>query len=155
MKERFAKAAVFSEASIETLSPPQSVSLGAAGSADMVVTFRNSHGWIRDEIDAVVYQAFFDVLKSGGVLGVVQHRGPSTSEGFSGYVEQDRLIAAATKAGFVLEAQSEINANAKDTKDHPKGVWTLPPVLRMAEVDREKYRAIGESDRMTLRFKKP
>ena len=155
MEQRFAAEDMFSEAAIVRFSPPQSVTLGQSGSADMVVTFRNTHGWIRDGVDELVYQAFFEVLKPGGVLGVVQHRGPSTAEGFSGYVTEEQVITVATKAGFVLEARSQINANPRDTKDHPKGVWTLPPVLRLGDVDREKYIAIGESDRMTLRFRKP
>ncbi len=147
--------AVYGNVKIAKFSPPESIDLGEASSADMVVTFRNSHGWIRDGVDTLAYQAFYDVLIPGGILGVVQHRGPASAAGFTGYVTEAQIISVAEKAGFVLEAKSEINANAKDTKDYPKGVWTLPPSLRLGDVEREKYIAIGESDRMTLRFRKP
>ena len=148
---------VFGEAVIANLSAPTSIDLGEAGSADMVLTFRSSHGWIRDDAAEEVYAAFFDVLKTGGVLGVVQHRAGELTDTstFSGYVRQDRLIELATAAGFVLEETSEINSNPKDTADYPDGVWTLPPTLRNGEEDAERYLAIGESDRMTLRFRKP
>ena len=149
--------AIFGKVGIATLSPPDGIDLGAPGSADMVVTFRSTHGWINGGVADPIYKAFFDVLKSGGVLGIEQHRaGPKTNrEAFSGYVPEETVIAIAEKAGFVLEARSEINANPKDTADHAAGVWTLPPTLRLADQDREKYLAIGESDRMTLRFRKP
>ena len=88
-------------------------------------------------------------------MGLVQHRRESPLDKFTGYLTEQQVIAAAKQAGFMLEAKSEINANANDGHNHPKGVWTLPPVLRMGETDREKYLAIGESDRMTLRFRKP
>jgi predicted methyltransferase len=105
------------------------------------------------------FAAMFRALKPGGVLGLVQHRGdPSVKQdpkAGSGYVNEDYVIALAKKAGFELAEKSEINANPKDTKDYPKGVWTLPPSLRLGDEDREKYLAIGESDRMTLKFVKP
>ncbi len=149
--------AIFGKVGIATLSPPDGIDLGAPGSADMVVTFRSTHGWLNGGVADQVYKAFFDVLKSGGVLGIEQHRaGPKTNrEAFSGYVPEETVIAIAEKAGFVLEARSEINANPKDTADHSAGVWTLPPTLRLGDQDRDKYLAIGESDRMTLRFRKP
>ncbi len=129
------------------------------GSVDVVVTFRNNHGWIRDGYQDKVYAAAFSALKPGGVLGVVQHRGPEgfapEKAGDTGYVDEAVIISAAESAGFVLEEKSEINANPKDTKDYEKGVWTLPPALRLGDQDRAKYEAIGESDRMTLRFRKP
>lgn len=158
MVARFAaEPETFGDAQIATLSPPQSVDLGPPGSVDMVLTFRNTHGWVRDGVEDEVLAAFYEVLKPGGVLGIVQHRaGPrSDPEAFIGYLPEDRVIAAAEAAGFELEARSEINANPRDTADHPKGVWTLPPSLRLGEEDRERYEAIGESDRMTLRFRKP
>ena len=160
MTARFEKEAeVFGTPTIAKITAPQSIDLGAAASVDAVLTFRSTHGWIRDGAAETVYQAFFEVLKPGGVLGVVQHRaGPSTppsSEAFTGYVEEERVIALAEQAGFVLEAKSEINANPKDAANYEKGVWTLPPVLRNGDDDRAKYLAIGESDRMTLRFRKP
>lgn len=129
------------------------------GSADLVLTFRNVHNWLRSINEAEAFALFYKALKPGGVLGVVEHRAkPNTSWEImkqSGYMTEAYVIALAEKAGFVLDASSEINANPKDSADHPKGVWTLPPTLRMKDKDRAKYVAIGESDRMTLRFKKP
>jgi len=130
---------------------------GAPNSADMVVTFRNVHNWVMADATAAMFKASFDVLKPGGVLGVTDHRanpGPAT-DGKKGYLTEQQVIDYATAAGFVLDGKSEINANPKDTKDYPKGVWTLPPTLTLGEVDKAKYLAIGESDRMTLRFSKP
>lgn len=130
---------------------------GEPGSADVVLTFRNVHNWQRSETADVMFQGFFAVLKPGGTLGLVEHRanGDVAKGDSSGYVGQDQVIAMATAAGFVLEESSEINANPADTKDHEAGVWSLPPVMRLGDKDREKYAAIGESDRMTLRFRKP
>ena len=132
---------------------------GAADSADAVLTFRNVHNWTGAKADGDMFKGFFNVLKPGGVLGVVEHRAaPGTSaeaSAKSGYIAQEYVVSLATAAGFVLEAESEINANAKDTKDYEGGVWALPPSLRHGDKDREKYVAIGESDRMTLRFRKP
>lgn len=130
---------------------------GEPGTVDAVLTFRNVHNWQMSKSAAAMFQGFFEVLKPGGVLGVVEHRaGAPVPEGDrSGYLGQDQVIAMAEAAGFVLEASSEINANPADTKDHEAGVWSLPPVMRLGEKDREKYQAIGESDRMTLRFRKP
>ena len=128
------------------------------GSADFVLTFRNLHNWIeRGEAEAAL-RAFHKALKSGGVLGVVDHRGRTdlTQEAQmkSGYVREDYAIRLIERAGFVLAASSGVNDNPKDTKDYPEGVWTLPPTLRMKDKDRDKYLAIGESDRMTLKFTK-
>lgn len=129
---------------------------GEPGSADVVLTFRNVHNWLTSGTADAMFQGFFAVLKPGGVLGVVEHRanGDVPAGDRSGYVGQQQVIAMATAAGFVLEAQSEINANPADTKNYEAGVWSLPPVLRLGDKDREKYLAIGESDRMTLRFRK-
>jgi len=106
-----------------------------------------------------MFTAFFNVLKPGGVLGVTDHRANSTMDveamKQSGYLSQDLVIRLAEKAGFILEETSEINANSLDTKDHPKGVWTLPPTLHLGDTNKVHYQAIGESDRMTLRFRKP
>lgn len=130
----------------------------ASESQDMVVTFRNTHNWIRFGGVEDAYRAFYRVLKKGGVLGVVQHRankGDNAKEtSQKGYVPESYLIKLAESMGFELVDKSEINANPKDTKDHPEGVWTLPPSYRLKEVNKEKYKAIGESDRMTLRFVK-
>ncbi len=128
-------------------------------SADLVVTFRNVHSWLGSGTESEAFAAMFRALKPGGVLGVVQHRGdpdvPQDPKGGKGYVNEDYVIALAKKAGFELAEKSEVNANPNDTKDYPKGVWTLPPSLRLGDEDREKYLAIGESDRMTLKFVKP
>lgn len=133
--------------------------LAAAGTVDAVVTFRSSHGWFRRDALEIIYGSAFNALKPGGVLGVVQHRankGADPKETVKGgYLPEETIVAAAKAVGFELAESSEINANAKDTKDYPKGVWTLPPVLALKDVDRDKYSAIGESDRMTLRFVKP
>jgi len=139
--------------------PPSKMDLGPEGSADMVLTFRNLHNWQGNgELDDV-FKAAFKVLKHGGVLGVEEHRataGKTVDQTFkSGYMPVDYVIAEAQKAGFKLVAQSEVNANPKDTKDYPKGVWTLPPTYTLGDKDRAKYAAIGESDRMTLKFMKP
>ena len=138
---------------------PAEPSFGPAGSADVVVTFRNAHNWVSDDTADEYFAAFFDVLAPGGVLGVTDHRArPGTSPEdmrSSGYLTEALVTRLATDAGFVLEASSEANANPADTADHPNGVWTLPPTNNHEPEDDEKYAAIGESDRMTLRFRKP
>ncbi|MEL6364889.1 MAG: hypothetical protein AAFR11_08620 [Pseudomonadota bacterium] len=137
-----------------------------AGSADLVLSFRNVHNWMGGEFAEKAFADFYAALKPGGVLGVVEHRqkdGEQDPRARTGYVREDAVIAFAEAAGFVLEARSEVNANPKDTADHPFGVWTLPPVLRGPRegeeapegYDRETYLEIGESDRMTLKFRKP
>ncbi len=131
------------------------------GSADVVLTFRNVHNWRFDGADntANAFKQIFAMLKPGGTLGVVEHRlnesDDAAKEEKSGYMKESSIIAFAEAAGFELAGRSEINANPKDTKDYAKGVWTLPPVLTEGETDRAKYVAIGESDRMTLKFVKP
>ena len=131
------------------------------GSADVVLTFRNVHNWRFDGADntANAFKQIFAMLKPGGTLGVVEHRldesDDSAKEEKSGYMKKSSIVAFAEAAGFKLAGESEINANPKDTKDYPKGVWTLPPSLTEGETDRAKYVAIGESDRMTLKFVKP
>ncbi|MBP8098410.1 MAG: methyltransferase, partial [Arenimonas sp.] len=129
------------------------------GSADVVLTFRNVHNWVMDGNEQVMFKALFAVLKPGGTLGVVDHRAnpdqPPAEMQSSGYLPEAFVIALATGAGFELAGKSEINANPLDTKDYADGVWTLPPRLAKGDVDRAKYLAIGESDRMTLRFTKP
>jgi len=132
-----------------------------AGSADVVLTFRNVHNWMMGEtpiVDAVFAEAF-RVLKPGGTLGIVEHRLPenadSARERTSGYLKTSTVRTLAEKAGFQFAGASEVNANPKDTADWPDGVWTLPPTYRLKDQDRAKYQAIGESDRMTLKFVKP
>ncbi|MEM7542459.1 MAG: methyltransferase [Pseudomonadota bacterium] len=133
--------------------------LGESNSVDMVLTFRNAHNWHRRGYLPGILASMFDVLKPGGILGVVQHRaaaGTNPDETAPrGYLSQAAVVEMVTKAGFELEDASEVNANPKDLRDYPEGVWTLPPRLRLGDQDRDKYLAIGESDRMTLRFVKP
>jgi len=135
-----------------------------AGKFDFVLAARVFHGWMGQNSQDANLAKIFASLKPGGILAVEQHRGnPGAEPVKQGYVTEQAVIDAATKAGFKLAARSEINANPKDTKDHPFGVWTLPPVRQSSEndkpvdpsFDRAKYDAIGESDRMTLRFEKP
>ena len=139
--------------------PQTAPKLGEPGSADVVLTFRNVHNFMMWNSDKAMFQSAFDVLKPGGVLGVTDHRAAAGADMAkikdSGYIPEEYVIKLATDAGFVLEGKSEINANAKDTKDYEKGVWTLPPSLALGETDKAKYVAIGESDRMTLKFVKP
>jgi predicted methyltransferase len=130
-----------------------------AGTADLVLTFRNVHNWMGGGNADEVFSSFFTALKPGGVLGVEEHRGstsqPQDPKAASGYVREDYTIQLAEKAGFKYLGKSEILANPKDTKDYPKGVWTLPPTLTMGDVDRAKYQAIGEADNFVLKFEKP
>ena len=129
----------------------------ATDSQDMVLTFRSTHNWIRfGNKEKAVFEAFYRVLKKNGVLGVVQHRAPKDASlkasSQKGYVPETYIIKLAEGIGFELVAKSEINSNLKDTKNHPEGVWTLPPSYRLGDKDKAKYQAIGESDRMTLKF---
>ncbi|HTD72190.1 MAG TPA: hypothetical protein VK652_01590 [Steroidobacteraceae bacterium] len=138
---------------------PGHFEIAPPGSADLVLTFRNFHNWMDDGYAEKALAACFTALKPGGILGIEEHRGrndvPQDPKAESGYVRQDYVVAMAKKAGFVLVDSSEINANPRDTKDWPKGVWTLPPSLALGEKDREKYIAIGEGDNMVLKFQKP
>jgi predicted methyltransferase len=138
--------------------PPAYMYLGLTQQYDMVLSFRNAHIWNEQGYLLDVFRAVFDVLKPGGVFGIVEHRASRVSEisssAVEGYLDESYVIAVAEQAGFILQTKSEINANPKDTKDYPKGVYTLPPTLAMGAVDRAKYLAIGESDRMTLKFVK-
>jgi predicted methyltransferase len=150
---------IYGQAEVGTLVGGHLRGVGEPGSADVVLTFRNLHNWAEDgHVDDNLH-AFFEILKPGGVLGVVDHRAkPATELNAmikSGYVTEDYVIEHAKQAGFILEASSPVNDNPKDTKDYPDGVWDLPPTLRAGVTDRNHYLAIGESDRMTLRFRKP
>lgn len=123
-----------------------------------MLTFRTVHNWLGSGYGEEAFAALFKALKPGGLLGVEEHRArddmPQDPKAESGYVREDYTIALAEKAGFVLEARAEINANPLDTKDYEQGVWTLPPPTRRGK-NRAKYAAIGESDRFTLRFRRP
>jgi predicted methyltransferase len=150
---------LYDKVELTVMQAPEKLDFAKPNSADMVVSFRNTHNWASRGHAEEVYAAIFKVLKPGGVFGLVQHRAgkvhPKDTSGKLGYLKTEEVIAMAEKAGFRVAAQSEINANPKDTKDHPEGVWTLPPNYRQKDKDREKYQAIGESDRMTIKFVKP
>lgn len=159
---------VYDQVAIVPFSPPESASLGAADSVDLLLTFRNTHGWVGSGLAEAIFAEFSRVLKPGGILGVVQHRAnPGTDPMVTaemGYVSEQAVIDLARGAGLYLEARSNVNANPKDSKDYEGGVWSLPPGLGMCDdlesegeiaVCQEKFQAIGESDRMTLKFRKP
>ncbi|NQY37760.1 MAG: class I SAM-dependent methyltransferase [Alteromonadaceae bacterium] len=157
LEKKLASHEVFSEVVLTNFIPKKTNEIAPANSADLVLTFRNLHNW-GDEGMAAVFNDAYAVLKKGGVLGIVEHRMPEAQNWkdneSSGYVPESMVIKLATAAGFTLDSSSKINANPKDTASHPKGVWSLPPVLALKEKDKEKYLAIGESDRMTLKFVK-
>lgn len=131
----------------------------APGSVDQVLTFRNVHNWIEDKVLDDLLRASLALLRPGGVLGVVDHRAtpgtPLAQQIKTGYLTEALVIERVQAAGFQLEARSELNANPRDTHDHPHGVWSLPPTLRGGEAGREAFLAIGESDRFTHRYRKP
>ena len=161
-KEKTKPGMKYEGAEVTAFDPMKALDIAKAGSADMVLTFRNVHNWYMGHGEEGInnaFGAFFKALKPGGVLGVVEHELPESADveamKKSGYMKRSYIVAAAEKAGFVLEASSDVNANPMDTADHPRGVWTLPPRLALEEQDRDKYLAIGESNRMTLKFKKP
>ncbi|AXT31358.1 MAG: class I SAM-dependent methyltransferase [Pseudoalteromonas tunicata] len=160
--EKLSSNNAFSDVVVTEFYPGTHHAIAPANSVDMVLTFRNLHNWyIQHDLEGVdnAFAAFYSALKPGGILGVVDHRLPENRDERkakrSGYVKESWVIALAQKAGFEFVAKSEINANPLDTADHEKGVWTLPPRLALGEQDTEKYRTIGESDRMTLKFRKP
>ena len=140
------------------VAPPSSIGLGPDGSADLVLTFRNVHNWLQGGFDKQVFEAAYKVLKPGGILGVVEHRadpGTDPKKGDeAGYVPEQLVLDLAKSVGFKLAGKSDVNANPKDDHKHEGGVWALPPVYRNGDKDRDKYAAIGESDRMTLKFQK-
>jgi predicted methyltransferase len=139
--------------------------LAPAGSVDLIISSRNFHGFVLQNIKDYAIKSMFDALKPGGLVGIEQHRGDARrpQNANTGYMRQDWVISEMRKGGFEFVGSSEVNANPNDTKDHPFGVWTLPPVLQTApngqpanpSFDNTKYKAIGESDRMTLLFRKP
>ena len=159
LQERFkAQPELFGKVQVTRIDPPGNFALGPDGSADMVLTFRSVHDWVRDGVADKVFAAMFKVLKPGGTLGLVAHVSPNADPaqaGKTGYLTEGYVIELAKKAGFTLAARSDVNANPKDTHDWPEGVWTLPPTYRLGDKNRDLYAMIGESDRMTLRFVKP
>ena len=150
---------VYDRVEITALQTPEAMKPVAPDSVDMVLTFRNIHNWMSRDEARRYFEVMFTTLKPGGILGVVEHRAPDTRPqdplARDGYVREDFAISLIESAGFRLLARSEINANPNDTKDYDQGVWTLPPSLRLGDRDRDRYLAIGESDRFTLRFQKP
>ena len=150
---------LYDRVTIVALQDPNELRPVDPGTVDMVLTFRNLHNWMSREAADEMLAAMYASLKPGGILGMVEHRGapgqPQDPLAKSGYVRTDYAIALAGKAGFELVGESEVNANPKDTKDHPNGVWSLPPTFRGGDADRDRFAAIGESDRFTLRFRKP
>lgn len=163
--EKFADTEIFGSVQQRELGPT-SASLGT-GDVDLVLSFRNVHSWMRSNYAEKVFTEFYAALKPGGTLGIVEHRLPESMEqdpkAGTGYVQVSYTKALAEEAGFEFVEASEINSNPQDTADHPFGVWTLPPTSRApkegdeeaADFDAAKYLAIGESDRYTLKFRKP
>ncbi len=154
-----ANPSLYDQVIVTELAPPASTVIAPAGSADRVLTFRNVHNWAKAGQAEAAFAAFYQALKPGGLLGVVEHRAPAgrsfEEQIASGYMTEAYVIALAEQAGFQLVERSELNANPRDTATHPAGVWTLPPSLRLGDTDRAHYLAIGESDRMTLKFRRP
>ncbi len=154
---------IYRDVIITAMDFPYELEIAPPGSADLVVTFRNAHNWVSSGYPKtsaqLAFRAMYDVLKPGGVLGIVDHRWPDAAtedpHAEDGYVSEERLIALAEDAGFEFAGRSDHNRNPKDSHQHPEGVWTLPPSLALGEQDQEKYLEIGESDRMTIRFVKP
>ena len=151
----------FGKGVVQVAFDPKGTTLWEGGTADRVLTFRNIHNLLMQGNGAAenAFTAFFKALKPGGILGVVEHRLPeemdTARELKTGYVKRSTIIRLAEGAGFKLAGESKVNANPKDTHDWPEGVWTLPPTYRLGDVDKAKYAAIGESDRLTLKFVKP
>lgn len=161
-KEKMASDELYSNVVITEFHPGRAHDIAPEGSADRVLTFRNLHNWYMqggDDNLMYTFRAFYDALKPGGILGVVDHRLPEERDmgemARSGYMKASWAITFAEAAGFELLESSEVNANPKDTSDYSQGVWTLPPTLRLGRQDRDRYLEIGESDRFTLKFRKP
>jgi len=155
---------LYRQVKVTHLALPYQLTIAPPGSADMVVSFRNVHNWMSEGYGSGRYahlgfQAMYDALKPGGIMGIVDHRWPDPADedplAEDGYISSERTVALAEAAGFVLIGESQILRNPKDTHDHPQGVWSLPPSLASGDTDRDKYLAIGESDRYLLKFQKP
>lgn len=160
--EKMQQNAVYNRVQVTSFMPGSHHDIAPAGSADRVLTFRNLHNWyMRDGEEGLqaAFDAFYEALRPGGMLGVVDHRLPEDRDAsaaeVSGYIKQSWAEKYAKEAGFELVESSDINANERDTADYEGGVWTLPPTLREGDDNREEYMEIGESDRFTLKFRKP
>ncbi|MFK3741074.1 class I SAM-dependent methyltransferase [Massilia sp. TN1-12] len=158
-KKLAANPAMYGKVQRAVFEPPRAYDIAPANSVDMVLTFRNLHNWMGEGDEGLkkTLAEVYKVVKPGGILGIEDHRLPASRKAGStgGYVHQDYVIKMAESVGFKFVDKSEVNANPKDTADYAKGVWSLPPTLANKDVDRDKYLAIGESDRMTLKFVKP
>lgn len=158
-RDKLATSDVYRSVEVTSFGKNHYDSIAPLGSADMLLTFRNVHNMYIDDMAPQAFAAFHAVLKPGGILGIVDHRlpedRPDDTMTSSGYMKRSTVIALAEAAGFRFVGESDVNANPKDTADYPKGVWTLPPRFIEDDSDRAKYAAIGESDRMTLKFVKP
>jgi predicted methyltransferase len=156
-----AQPALYDKVQVLPFEVPGKLALGPANSVDRVLTFRNVHNWVGDgeAVVTAVFKSAFAALKPGGVMGVVDHRLPADraqdTKASSGYVHVAYVVKLAERAGFKQAGSSEVNANPKDSADHIKGVWALPPTYANKDADRAKFEAIGESDRFTLKFVKP
>ena len=159
-KKLEATPAIYDAATVTTIDFTKPISYAPKNTVNLVLTFRNVHNWIStsDAAAKAIFQSAYDVLKVGGVFGVVEHRLPASEKqdekASTGYVHEAYVIKLAESVGFKLAGKSEINANAKDTANHENGVWALPPTFANRDKDKAKYQEIGESDRMTLKFVK-
>jgi len=151
---------VYDKVQPAVFNPPAALDFASPNSVDMVLTFRNMHNWVElgDADMQKLLKAIHTALKPGGVFGLTDHRRAAAlaqdAKAESGYLHEAWVIKTVEAAGFKLAAKSEINANPKDTANYKAGVWTLPPTLALRNEDRDRYLAIGESDRMTLKFVK-
>jgi predicted methyltransferase len=150
---------LYGKTTVRHLNPPYETAIAPPGSADMAMTFRNVHNWVMAEQQAEFFTTFYAALKPGGILGIVEHRAKPGSSievmETTGYVTEAYVKELAAAAGFEFVGSSEINANVKDQTVYPRGVWTLPPTYQMGDENKAEFTAIGESDRMTLKFQKP
>lgn len=150
---------IYGDITFTELDPPEVLKVAEPDSVDLALIIRSLHIWDESGDLLIGLKAVYDAVKPGGTLGIIQHRADSFSDisafASEGYLSQSYVVDAIESVGFELVATSEINANEKDTKDHPRGVYTLPPTYAMGALDQDKYQKIGESDRMTLKFIKP